>query len=380
MDGERAIEVYSSAQMKLKRLAEMNKEKRDEVKEEMEKHKEVVKQFMETQKIECLPFFVKDQQAPLFVRLQKSTKYKSVTEADLKQLVDEVITAETLKTYQQQSIAENKSASSRKRGAEAYEPPVAAVLLNVVADGLLSKFSVVSQYVKITKAKARGFKMDPDNGPAALPPPILASVSEVHRCDTTLKDLRKKTIARKRKYEETKQKALPIIASYLKPNEKQEVDVRGLDGKVKTYEMTAVASKKHADKVAVAAGKSVDAAGEAKNVGGNGSAFKVSARELEGELDASDAFYNVPAWKVRFSEWNGLANLAQVKKQVLETLLKTFQHQVDIKKNAKKKKDVKQAVAEESPVTVKMRLKGRSSEASDDDDDGNEDDAAEVSE
>lgn len=368
MDGERAIEVYSAAQLKLKRLAELNKEKREVVQEEMDKHKDLVKKYMTDQKVTCMPFYIKDQQNPLFVRLKSTTKYQSVNEDDLKLLVDQVITVDSLKKYHDEVVQEN-AAKKRRRSAEAYDPPVAAVLLNVVSDAMMSKFSVVSQGVQITKAKERNFKLDAE---VTLPPQVLASVSEFHRCDTTLKDLRKKTTARKRKYEETKQKALPVIASYLKPNEKQEVDVRGLDGKIKTYEMTAIASKKNLVK---ASPDKEDSVSESKNVpaSARSSQLKISVRELEGALDATDVFYKVPGWEVRFNEWNGLNNLAQVRKQVLETILSTLHREQEQKKanqDAKKKKKKAQGKKlpdEDPPVIVKMRLKGRS-EGSDDDD------------
>lgn len=376
MDGKRAIEVYSSAQLKLKRLADVNKEQKERATKEADKEKHVVQNYMQAQKIDCMPFYVKGQSKPLFVRLKNSTKYKPVTEDDLKRLVEETVTSDSLKKYHQQLIEDHKT--SRRRSAEAYEPPVAAVLYNVVTDGLMTKFSVVSQNLQITNSKARGYKLDPEAPPP--PPAILASVSEVHRCNTSLKELRRKTILRKRKYEETKQKALPIIASYLRPNETQEVDVRGLDGKIKTYEMSAVASKKTPAKVPLVAAAARQSDLDPETKAAAASPLKISARELETELEANDTFFKVPAWKVRFDEWNGLTNLAQVKKQVLEALLSTFHHQQQQKManlEAKKKKK-KTADTETPPVIVKMCLKGRS-EGSDEEEYDEDEEVAEAS-
>lgn len=336
---DQAIAVYGNMQMKLKKLAETNRERREPIMAMMKQRGEMLQKFMEEQKLTCMAVNIKDQKTPVYLRLQGKTKYLPVTEEVLKEVVEKTVTPANLQIYYKKLLPEEKPRQRKKL------PTVADVLVEAVTDELYDKLSVVSSQVKVSKTKERGFKCDLDHLPP-LPDYVSAAVSELHQGEQGLKMLRQRTIGSKRKYEEIKNQVLPVLSEKLKSNETQEVDVHGLDGKLKTYVMSAVA-----------VATKEDAKTEEKKGARKPSTIKITVKAFEDAVE--NVADSIVEWQQPYHEAPADQNaLVEVRKRMLEMLMRELKTMREKKHLEMTIKRAEKAVSTH-PVSIKMRLKGR---------------------
>lgn len=347
-----AISKYTSAAEKLKRLPDKVKQQREPVLKEMEATQQQLLEFLKTAATECV-------QLPnsMYLRLETKQKFLPVTEEELKTIVESSVSLAKLEQYYDELLA-NWRPKKKRRGAPVETPTisVAEVLAAALKKQLQEDLCEYRNTVKVSKTKKRGFKPDPEQN-IQIPEVVQQQAAALVQFEVKLKDLREEASDIKRKYEEQKDAVLPIIESGLKPEQRQEVEVKGSNGLVKTYVMTAVASKNK------------NAGAPRRSTGGAGP--KINAKQFCGALD--DICLTQEKWKqVNFPESKQLwktdtelqKDVASVLCHHLKVLCDARKKELQAKRETHEEEDHEGAEPKTPAVSIKMRLKTRN----DDDD------------
>jgi len=400
MDLDKAISMFGTAQMKLKQLQEGGiSEAIREKKEQLTQQKQRLCQYLLQNHLTCVPFFTKDQKQPMYVRLQQKVTYRNLTTDALQHIVNKAITRETLQRCAADILAEQTPEPTKKTAKKKGAPVVAApelptwseVLGEALEDVLMQDFAVTKVTAAISKTKQKGWKPDGDSA-SLLPVEVLKVAIDTNATDHALKTMTKMKNAKKRKYEEIKSEAMPVIVQHLQdPAVKRECEIRGLDGRTKTYEIKAVAKpdrKKAAAAVAVTSSDSATAAATATTTA-KSTAEGVSAKAFTDE--ALGVLEEHPVWSNRPFDHTSVSDdqIKDMQQQVYKLLLEEYQAVLEMKLAKKaaaaaKKKGAlngdhpEDGVPVKPPVVVRMQLKRaavnkNSDSASDDDEDDMED-------
>jgi len=290
MDLDKAISMFGTAQMKIKQLNEGGiSEAIREKKEQLTQQKQRLCQYLLQNQLTCVPFFTTNQKQPMYVRLQQKMTYKNVTADLLQHVVSKAITRETLQKCAAEFMAEQAAATkappSKKKKDSAPKPKTpelpywSEVLCDALEDTLAEDFAVTKVTAAISKSKPKGWKPDSEDGAPLLPVEVLKVAIDLNATDHALKTMTKMKTAKKRKYEEIKAEAMPVIVQHLQdPAVKRECEIRGLDGRTKTYEIKAVAKPDRKKPSAAAADEKNATATTAKSTSEG-----VSAKALQDE-------------------------------------------------------------------------------------------------
>lgn len=408
MDLDKAISAFGTAQMKIKQLNEGGiSEAIREKKEQLTQQKQRLCQYLLQNQLTCVPFFTKDQKQPMYVRLQQKMTYKNVTPDLLQHVVTKAITRQTLQKCAAEFMAEQAATatkappSKKKKGANAKPqtpelPYWSEVLCDALEDTLAEDFAVTKVTAAISKSKPKGWKPDSDDGAPLLPVEVLKVAIDLNATDHALKTMTKMKTAKKRKYEEIKAEAMPVIVQHLQdPAVKRECEIRGLDGRTKTYEIKAVAKPDRKKPSAATAGDAAAATAKSTSQG-------VSAKALQDEtLGVIEEHPFFSSRKFDPAKPPTDEEIKNIQEQLYKLLLDEYQVVLEAKLAKKaaaaaKKKglggvgagadgDGDDQLLAKPPVVVKMQLKrakvAQSDSASDDDDEDEdpeepEDDAA----
>lgn len=398
--------MYGTAQMKIKQLNEGGiSEAIREKKEQLTHQKQRLCQYLLQNQLTCVPFFTKDQKQPMYVRLQQKTTFKNVTADLLQHVVTKAITRESLQKCAAEFMAEQhaavKAPPPKKKKESAPKPKApelpswSEVLCDALEDTLAEDFAVTKVTAAISKSKPKGWKPDSEDGAPLLPVEVLKVAIDLNATDHALKTMTKMKTAKKRKYEEIKAEAMPVIVQHLQdPAVKRECEIRGLDGRTKTYEIKAVA-KPDRKKPAAAAGDEKNTAGAtATKSTSEGVSAKALQDETLGVIEEHPFFSSRKFDPAKPPTDDEIKNIQQ---QLYKLLLDEYQVVLEAKLAKKaaaaaKKKglggvaDGKDGDGDDQPLTkppvvVRMQLKrakvAQNDSASDDPDEDPEDDADE---
>lgn len=357
-----AISKYTSAAEKLKRLPDKVKQQREPVAKQMDATQQELLDFLNQANSECL-------QLPnsMYLRMETKQKYLPVTPDELKTIIDTSFSLAKLEPYYDELLA-NWRPKKKRRGASAAATaehpfiPVAEVVLLALKKQLQEDLCEYRHSVKVSKTKKRGYKAPEES--IAIPEPVQQKAATLIQLELKLKELRDEATDIKRKYQEQKESVLPIIEQGLKPEERQEVEVKGSNGVVKTYVMTAVATKNKQ----AAPGKKRGSSSSGAQAGP-----KINAKQFVEALD--DVCAAQERWRaVNFPEakqqlWKTDADLQKDVYSFLCEHLKNLAEARAKELQAKRKEEQEAGPAEGGPggaedsaVSIKMRLKTRNEE------------------